>query len=154
MPSKDLTIREAGMGDLESIYSIEVKSFNDPYPKGLLKAFFFMPGSYLVATAEGAVVGYAVGIIRYGSVGHIVSIAVLEEWQGMGVGRMLLDRLMNGLAALGARVMRLEVRESNSRAIGLYRAAGFEEKEKIKKYYADGESALVMRLTWSQRPQR
>jgi ribosomal-protein-alanine N-acetyltransferase len=154
MPSEDPTIRDARMDDLESIYSIEEASFPDPYPKGLLKAFFFMPGSYLVAATEGGVVGYAVGMIRYGAIGHIVSIAVVEGCKGRGVGRKLLEGLMEGLAALGAKVMRLEVRESNIRAIRLYRAAGFEEKEKIKNYYADGESALVMRLTWTRRPQK
>lgn len=142
------------MGDLDSIYAIEERSFHDPYPKGLLKAFFFMPGAYLVAVEGGAVVGYAVGIIRYGSVGHIVSIAVAEGSRGKGAGRELLGTLMEKLAAAGAKIMRLEVRESNSRAISLYRAAGFGEGEKIKNYYADGESALVMRLIWSQRPQR
>ena len=142
------------MDDLEGIHSIEEKSFPDPYPRGLLKAFFFMPGAYLVATSKGAVVGYAVGIIRYGSIGHIVSIAILEGYQGRGVGKVLLERLMEELAALGAKEMRLEVRESNSRAIGIYRAAGFEEKDKIKNYYADGESALVMWLTWSRHPRR
>ncbi len=113
-----------------------------------------MPGAYLVATSEGAVVGYAVGIIRYGSIGHIVSIAILGGYQGRGAGKVLLERLMEELAALGAKEMRLEVRESNSRAIGIYRASGFEEREKIKNYYADGESALVMRLTWSRHPRR
>jgi ribosomal-protein-alanine N-acetyltransferase len=152
MLSIDLAIRLAREDDLESIYSIEEKSFPDPYPKGLLKAFFLMPGAYLVATVKGAVVGYAVGIIRYGSLGHIVSIAVLEGCQGRGVGRGLLERLMEELVASGAKRMRLEVRESNSRAIDLYRAVGFQEKENIKNYYADGESALVMWLTWSQRP--
>lgn len=154
MPCKDPTVREARMDDLESIHSIEEASFPDPYPKGLLKAFFFMPGSYLVAATEEEVVGYAVGIIRYGATGHIVSIAVVEGFRGRGTGRKLLEGLMEGLAALGAKVMRLEVRESNVRAISLYSAAGFEEKEKIKNYYADGESAIVMRLTWTRRPQR
>jgi len=152
MPNNDLVIRGARMGDLEGIYSLEKESFPDPYPKGLLKAFFFMPNAYLVATSKGELVGYAVGIIRYGSIGHIISIAVLPGCRGKGIGSRLLGRLMEGLATLGARRMRLEVRGSNSRAIGLYRAAGFVEEERIKNYYADGESALVMWLTWSRRP--
>lgn len=154
MPSDEPTVREARLDDLDAIHSIEEGSFPDPYPKGLLKAFFFMPGAYLVAVSGAAVVGYAVGIIRYGSTGHVVSIAVREGFRERGVGKRLLDRLMEDLAALGAERMRLEVRESNGRAIALYSAAGFEEKEKIKNYYADGESALVMWLTWSRCPRR
>jgi len=154
MPSTDLTLRGARMDDLESIFSIEESSFPDPYPRGLLKAFFFMPGAYLVATVGGDIVGYAIGIIRYGSVGHIVSIAILKEYRQRGAGKRLLGKLMGELAAMGGREMRLEVRESNSQAISLYRAAGFEQKDVIKNYYADGESALVMGLTWSRCPQR
>lgn len=154
MPTADLAVRRARLEDLDGILLIEEASFPDPYPRGLLKAFFFMPGAYLVATSGGSVVGYAIGILRFGSLGHIVSIAVLGEWRRRGVGRRLLRELMEELGALGAGEMRLEVRESNKQAIGLYRETGFVQKETIKKYYADGESAVVMGFTWSSRPQR
>src|SRR5512137_2184420 len=92
MPSTDLTLRSARMDDLDSIFSIEQSAFPDPYPRGLLKAFFFMPGAYLVATIGGDIVGYAIGIIRYGSVGHIVSIAILKEYRQRGAGKKLLGK--------------------------------------------------------------
>ncbi len=154
MPKTEPVLRKARVQDLESIYAIEVSSFPDPYPKGLLKAFFFMPGAYLLAVEGDKAIGYAIGIIRHGTVGHIVSIAVLGEHQRQGVGMSLLERLGEDLAALGAEELRLEVRPSNDKAIRLYSAAGFKEQEIIKKYYADGESALVMRLILNQRPQK
>lgn len=154
MQGKYVEVRHAKVDDLDAIFSIEQGSFPDPYPRGLLKAFFFMPGAYLVAVACGEIVGYAVGIIRYSAIGHIVSIAVRAEYRRKGIGRMLLCRLIEELAALGAREMQLEVRESNSSAIALYVSVGFQRKMIIERYYEDGESALSMTLTWRRRPRR
>jgi ribosomal-protein-alanine N-acetyltransferase len=42
------------------------------------------------------------------------------------------------------RLAYLEVRESNYAAIKLYKKAGFIDLYKRKKYYRDGENAIVM----------
>lgn len=47
----------------------------------------------------------------------------------------------------GAKFVSLHVRESNRAAIGLYTSTlGFQVHGVEKKYYADGEDALAMRL--------
>ena len=137
-------VREATLNDLNEIYAIEKESFPDPYPKALLKAFLFHPGAYIVAVVERKVVGYAIGIIRYRSLGHKISIAVRKDYRGKGIGKKLLNELLNRLFAMGAKKIRIEVRESNEIAINLYRKVGFVPKEKISGYYPDGETALVM----------
>ncbi|MGQ9759718.1 MAG: ribosomal protein S18-alanine N-acetyltransferase [Candidatus Methanomethylicaceae archaeon] len=134
------------MEDLEEIYEIEKASFSDPYPPALLKAFFFHPGAYLVAVLERRVVGYTIGIIRFKSLGHVVSIAVKKDLRGRGIGKNLLTEIINRLKAMGAKKIRIEVRESNTVAISLYRKMGFVEKERVVGYYPDGETALVMFL--------
>ncbi|NHV61088.1 MAG: ribosomal protein S18-alanine N-acetyltransferase [Candidatus Verstraetearchaeota archaeon] len=137
-------VREATLNDLNEIYAIEKESFPDPYPKPLLKAFFFHPGAYIVAVVEKKVVGYAIGIIRYRSLGHVISIAVRKDFRGKGIGKKLLNELIDRLFAMGAKKIRIEVRESNEIAINLYKKVGFVTKEKIIGYYPDGETALVM----------
>ncbi|MGA2573850.1 MAG: ribosomal protein S18-alanine N-acetyltransferase [Candidatus Methanomethylicaceae archaeon] len=135
------------MDDLDEIYKIEKESFPDPYPKGLLKAFLFFPGAYLVALSEGLILGYAIGVVRYETVGHIISIAVSKEKRRSGVGRQLLAKSVERLRLKGVQSVRLEVRESNVEAIDLYKKAGFLAEDKIEGYYVDGESALVMYLS-------
>jgi ribosomal-protein-alanine N-acetyltransferase len=147
MPNPYLVIREASLDDLDEIYKIEKESFPDPYPKGLLKAFLFFPGTYIVALFGGIIVGYTIGVVRYETIGHIVSIAVSKEKRRSGVGRQLLIKAVERLRLKGAQSIRLEVRESNVEAIELYKKAGFSTKEKIEGYYIDGESALVMYLS-------
>jgi ribosomal-protein-alanine N-acetyltransferase len=147
MSNPHLVIRDASLDDLDEIYKIEKESFPDPYPKGLLKAFFFFPGAYIVALSQDVIVGYAIGVVRYETVGNIVSIAVSKERRRSGVGRQLLTKSVERLCLKGAQSIRLEVRESNVEAIELYKKAGFLAEEKIKGYYVDGESALVMYLS-------
>ncbi|MFZ8795828.1 MAG: ribosomal protein S18-alanine N-acetyltransferase [Acidilobaceae archaeon] len=78
-------------------------------------------------------------------VGHLVSIAVREQYRRRGIGSKLLEETI--------RVMRdvyktdsiyLEVRVSNIPAIRLYEKYGFKKARIIKGYYSDGEDAYVM----------
>ncbi|RZN57336.1 MAG: ribosomal-protein-alanine N-acetyltransferase [Candidatus Methanomethylicota archaeon] len=141
-----IKIRKANINDLKEIYRIEKESFPDPYPYGLLKAFLFHPGVYLVAIVEEKIIGYCIGIIRNEDIGHIISIAVDKNYRRRGIGTILLRNTINELMKLGARKIRIEVRESNIAAIKLYEKIGFREKEKIYGYYSDDETAIVMFL--------
>ncbi|MEJ5292042.1 MAG: ribosomal protein S18-alanine N-acetyltransferase [Candidatus Methanosuratincola sp.] len=147
MSDRDYDIRDARTEDLDSIYQIELSSFPDPYPRGLLKAFFFIPGSIVVAVSRGEVVGYAIGIIREDDLGHIVSIAVAENIRRRGVGKLLLMELIARLSRSGVKRIVLEVRKSNIEAKRLYHKFGFKKKKEITGYYKDGETAEVMELT-------
>jgi ribosomal-protein-alanine N-acetyltransferase len=139
-------IRKANEQDMDTIFKIETDSFSDPYPEGLLKAFLYLPGIYLVALCQGAIVGYVIGVMKFASQGHIVSIAVAKAHQGEGVGKKLMLEAIDRLAKMDAKSVRLEVRESNTAAIELYMKLGFVETGKIERYYSDGESARVMYL--------
>lgn len=89
-------------------------------------------GAYLVAELVGALVGHA-WLERYAldvtsHVAHL-SMAVHEGFQGRGVGRALLDALIDRAAAHGAiEKLELRVRSSNHRARALYASAGFVEE--------------------------
>jgi ribosomal-protein-alanine N-acetyltransferase len=89
-------------------------------------------------------------IVAYGCVQcvadecDLLNIAVAEEYRRAGLGKIMLSRLMSGAKRRGAEKMFLEVRQSNAAARGLYLQAGFEEIGVRKKYYPDGENAVVM----------
>jgi len=74
----------------------------------------------------------------------VKDIAVRPDYQGHGLGTILLRRALGALRAGGARAVKLEVRETNERAIGLYRRHGFVHRRTIPRYYDDGENALIM----------
>ena len=77
---------------------------------------------------------------------HIASLAVAGEARRLGHGRRLARALVALAGALGAEAVTLEVRASNGAARALYAACGFEEVGERRRYYPDGEDAVIMTL--------
>jgi ribosomal-protein-alanine N-acetyltransferase len=78
---------------------------------------------------------------------ELETIAVAGERQRCGVARRLFARLAEELRAAGVTEMILEVRASNGPALGFYRAQGFAETGRRRRYYADPEEdALLLGL--------
>lgn len=72
---------------------------------------------------------------------HLTDLGVKAEFRRRGLARALVTELCR----LEARVVFLEVRESNLPALALYEALGFTELDRRARYYADtGEDAVVM----------
>jgi putative acetyltransferase len=93
----------------------------------------------LVAVAEGRVVGAAGLHVSHAALrrqhSRELGIAIVREWQGRGVGRQLIARLLDW-ADNWAGVLRVEltVHADNDRAIALYRAMGFVEEGRHRAY--------------------
>jgi ribosomal-protein-alanine N-acetyltransferase len=139
-------VRGAVRADLLSVFRIETRSFEQPWPYTAFERFLGAPG-FLVAEAEGSVVGYVVGdTIETGAapVGHIKDLAVAPGHRRRGLGRRLLSRALGALAAAGVGRVKLEVRRSNEAARGLYSSFGFEPHHVVPGYYDDGEDAHVL----------
>lgn len=85
--------------------------------------------------------------------GEILSIAVAQEWQGMGLAHRLLAEALTMLARARARICYLEVDSNNRPALALYRREGFSEKGRRKGYYGSegGGDALVLALPLTER---
>ena len=77
---------------------------------------------------------------------HITSLAVAGEARRRGHGRRLVTALVALAGSLGAEAVTLEVRASNGAARGLYAGCGFEEVGERRRYYPDGEDAVIMTL--------
>jgi len=138
-------IREVTQKDLQATLSIEYKCFKDPYPLALLNRLRVMhPDGFLVAVADGKVVGYVIGVIRWGATGHILAIGVDPSYRRQQIGWTLMERIINRLRAKGAKTIRLEVRKSNLGAQQFYLKLGFKEMGEIPYYYEDGEAAVAM----------
>ena len=79
------------------------------------------------------------------------TIGVAASWRGLGLGRRLLDALLEAARVKGVEAVFLEVRESNVSARGLYERAGFKEVGRIPGYYRNpAEEAVRMVLARTQ----
>ncbi|UIO99664.1 ribosomal protein S18-alanine N-acetyltransferase [Halobaculum sp. CBA1158] len=155
----DARIRPVERADLLGVFRIEKAVFAQPWPYAAFERLLDAP-AFLVAEGgdpedapdridSGTVLGYVVGDVtpNHGrDIGHVKDIAVRPDAQGRGLGRRLLRTALTELAAAGASVVKLEVRESNHRAQELYVDEGFEPSRRVPSYYGDGEAAFVMRL--------
>ena len=77
---------------------------------------------------------------------EVLTLAVLPEARGKGVGQGLLTALLDTAAGRGAAGVFLEVAEANAPARRLYAKAGAQEVGRRRRYYADGADALVLRI--------
>jgi ribosomal-protein-alanine N-acetyltransferase len=76
---------------------------------------------------------------------HVSTLAVHPDWQGRGLGELLLLALLDRGAELEACRATLEVRVSNLSAQQLYRKYGFEVVSRRRRYYSDNnEDAYIM----------
>lgn len=120
---------------MEEIYEIEKMSFKYPYP--FFVFYDFLDKLFFVIEENRKIVGYVIADEKRGL---IVSIAIHPEYRRRGYGKMLMKhvlRFMKGKVVL-------QVRKSNKEAIEFYKKLGFEEEGEIKRYYIDGEDALLM----------
>jgi ribosomal-protein-alanine N-acetyltransferase len=90
------------------------------------------------------VVGYA-GLWLMVNEAHVTTIAVAPEYQGRGLGELLLISLIDKAIELNALCVTLEVRVTNHVAQSLYRKYTFRETGLRRRYYSDnGEDAHIM----------
>lgn len=107
-------------------------------------------GMILVAEQEGADAGELIGFAAFHRVGEeaeLWNLAVAPQHRRQGVAKGLFQEAARRLREAGARRVFLEVRASNTAALGLYEAVGFKSFMSRKDYYQNPrEDALVLAL--------
>lgn len=120
---------------------------DDPWPeRAFLAEIAAKHNQYVAARADDELVGYA-GISRLGRCKpfeyEVHTIAVDPAYQGRGIGRQMLRRLLD--YADGGAIF-LEVRTDNEAAIALYESEGFTRIGLRKRYYrVSGADAYSMK---------
>lgn len=98
------------------------------------------------AKAEGQSIGWYLAIVN-GDDCELLFIYSHLNARGQGVGKALLTDLVKRVKSSGAiSAIVLEVRQSNTKAIGLYEKAGFSKILVRPRYYSNGENAFVYKL--------
>ncbi|BAQ62515.1 ribosomal-protein-S18p-alanine acetyltransferase [Geminocystis sp. NIES-3708] len=76
---------------------------------------------------------------------HITILAIHPDFQGQGLSKLLLGKLLEEAGNKNLERATLEVGENNHKALNLYRKFGFKEAGRRKKYYKKtGEDALIL----------
>ncbi len=138
------TLRPFVESDLSRVLEIEQTSFPSPWKKEAFLSELHNPHScFWVAEKAGDIIGYLCCWF-VADEGEILNVAIDPGYRRCGLGKILVREMITVAGQKGAHTLYLEVRVSNGPAITLYKSFGFREIGTRRKYYTDGEDALLM----------
>ena len=153
-------VRRMREGDLPAVRAIEALSFSNPWSDNTFRGEIQNTSisSPLVVVrrsgdrviADGEVVAYIVYWQIRDDV-QINNVAVHPDHRGLGLGEAMIRYAIAKVRAAGAGFVTLEVRQSNTAAVTLYKKLGFDILGTRKNYYTKpDEDAHVMGLVLDQ----
>ncbi len=101
--------------------------------------------SYLVLLYDDEIIGFG-GIKIILDEANLMDIVIKKSMRNQGFAKLLLNELINISKEENCSSITLEVNENNIYAIKLYNNFNFKQVGKRKKYYKNGDSAILMTL--------
>lgn len=141
-------VRSFAAKDAEAIHAISCECFKLPWSLDAISAELDNEfAMYFIAELGEKVVGFG-GMWILLDEADITNIAVSPKFHGRKIGSAILSEMIQYCQEKDILNMTLEVRVSNKIAKGLYEKFGFINEGIRKKFYDDGEDAVIM---WRKR---
>lgn len=145
-----ITIERMKENHVPQIATLEKSIFSDPWSGNSVKSELSNPLSLWLVAADGETVAGYIGSQTVLGESDMMNLAVRESYRRSGVGRALVEALIEALRAVGSKCLTLEVRFSNLPAIRLYESLGFSQVGIRKNYYEKPrEDARIFKKEWS-----
>ncbi|MGE0115248.1 MAG: ribosomal protein S18-alanine N-acetyltransferase [Steroidobacteraceae bacterium] len=145
-------VRAMAPADVVHIIQIEQDAYPFPWSEGIFRDCLRVGYLCRVIEMRGEICGYA--IMSFGAdEAHLLNICIHRELREQGVGRKLLEYLLDYARKAGMHDAFLEVRPSNPVAVHLYESIGFTRVGVRKGYYQGTptrEDAWVYKLGLKQ----
>ena len=148
-----MEIRQMTEADVPVVVAIERASYQFPWSEGIFRDCVRVGYTCRVATIGDIIVGHGIMSVGAGEA-HILNLCIGDAWRCRGIGRRLLDYLLDRATAAGMDEAFLEVRPSNTAAIRLYQSMGFAHVGIRRGYYqavGGREDAAVLKLSLRSR---
>ncbi len=145
---KPFAISQLSLSHLEGVAELERLCFAEPWSQQALALLLQGKNLGVVALDEqGTPIGYG-GLLTVLDEGQITNIAVHPDHRKKGIGKAILEELINESRKRDIRELSLEVRQSNLPAKALYQSHRFEIAGVRKGFYRHPtEDGLVMILS-------
>jgi ribosomal-protein-alanine N-acetyltransferase len=140
-----LRLRPMVESDLVAVLAVEEAGYSHPWTVGIFRDCLRVGYCCWVYELGDEIIGHGIMSVAAGEC-HVLNICVHPRWQGHGLGRRILRRLLNIGRQHHADTAFLEVRVSNRAAVELYLSSGFNEVGRRRGYYPGSrgrEDALV-----------
>lgn len=149
-PLSPLRFAPMQVEDMAEVLAIEYRLYPYPWTRGnFLDSLYSGYQTWTLRDASHALVGYFLMMPAVDEA-HLLNITAHHDRQGQGIGRLLLDKVVELARGTGMNFVLLEVRPSNARALAVYQRYGFSQIGVRKNYYPAAhdtrEDAIVMRL--------
>lgn len=141
-------IRPMQMADLAAVTQNETRAYAFPWSPGIFADCLAAEHECWVLQEGDSLVGHGILSAAAGEA-HLLNLCVARDQQGRGLGRLLLEWMVERARSRQATVIFLEVRPSNRAACQLYDSAGFCDVGRRPGYYPDArgsEDARVMAM--------
>ncbi len=147
-----VSIRPMVDDDLKQALQIEMQSYPQPWSLANFESELKNPITRALVLTDDETDSIVVGYIFYWVQAEgisLLNVAVDPKWRGFGFGMKLMQAMIKEAVQEDLPRIILEVRASNTGAIELYQSIGFIVTHERKRFYADGETALVMEIKTS-----
>jgi [ribosomal protein S18]-alanine N-acetyltransferase len=152
-----MKIRDYEASDLPAIHRIDRACFPIGVAYSLRELREYVESNdsktFIAENESGRIVGFVVAQIEYAGnqrghlpkiVGHIVTIDILQEFRGQGIGAQLIERAEQWMSERGAETVLLETATENGSAIFFYKRRGYRTLKVLCCYYTNGSDAYLM----------
>jgi len=157
-----IKLRRFKFSDLEEVMKIKKASFPQPWPEIYFqKLYKEHPNDFLVAELcssprfagarevadlAGKVVGYIfLGYAKPNKSGSIKTLAVDSNYRHRGIGKELVNFIIQRLKGRSVKKVFLHTRRKNRAASSFYKKLGFRIIKIVKNYYCNGDDAYLMK---------
>ncbi len=149
----DLVFRETELADVEGLFVVRARTKENSISKEELASLGITPESIAQAMTIGQVKGWVclheshlVGFCNGDRSGEVLVLAVLPEYEHIGIGTMLLARVVEWLRSVAEDTLWLAASsDRNSRAHGFYRSLGWRPSGEIDD---NGDEILVLEVSF------
>ena len=146
MEKNNIEVSQMSNDDLLNLKDSLLNEFDDFWTYNILEQEFNNENTtYIVAKDDNLVVGFA-GILVIMDEANIMNIVTKKDKRKLGIGSLLLEKLIEISKLKKLASITLEVNEKNIPAINLYKKYNFQQVGIRKKYYDNTDAAILMTL--------
>lgn len=139
-----VNVRKMEFRDIKKVVELEEKYLLESLGEKLLASELSEKNngvSFYVIENDDVVIGY-IGRYYFFQEAEVLNFVVDESYQRQGYGQKLFDKMVEDMNDV--KKITLEVRASNIKGINFYTKNGFKQVGVRKKYYKNGEDALLL----------
>ena len=139
-----VNVRKMEFRDIKKVVELEEKYLLESLGEKLLASELSEKNngvSFYVIENDDVVIGY-IGRYYFFQEAEVLNFVVDESYQRQGYGQKLFDKMVEDMRDV--KKITLEVRASNIKGINFYTKNGFKQVGVRKRYYKNGEDALLL----------